>query len=256
MKKNEAMKEGWAANLEHLRQLPFIQEADIRKVGPPVQTGFGQPDAILRIKTPRGKHEFYVEVKKTHLTYTLVGGLMAQARRTDPMQWILLALYVPRKIGRYMGELGINWVDQAGNCRLQIGVDYIAVIEGRRPIYTPATGRGVGAAGYRVLFTVLAKPELLDVPVRALADAAAVGKTTAAETIARLQQEGLVGPGMERRRIIDPKALLDRWILGYETTVRHRMIIGRFRTPDPQSIFEAKKPSCMCVILLLTFQKG
>lgn len=228
------MKEDWETYLERLRHLPFIKDAAIGKVEPRIQTGPGieRPDAILRIKTLRRDHELYVEVKRTHLTYALADGMTVHARRTHQRPWILFALNVPRKIGRYLGERGINYVDQAGNCRLQIGTDYVAVIEGQKPIYVPAPGRGIGVPGYRVLFTILAKPELLAAPVRTLADAAAVSKTTAAETIARLEREGLVGSGRRQRRILDPKTLLDRWMVGYET-LRTRLLMGRFRTQDP-----------------------
>jgi hypothetical protein len=232
--KNKTMKEDWETYSERLRHLPFIKDAAISKVELRIQTGHGtaRPDAILRIKTLRGDHEFFVEMKRTHLTYALADGLTVHARRAGQKPWILFTLHVPRKIGRYLGELGINYVDRAGNCRLQIGTDYVAVIEGQKPIYAPAPGRGIGVPGYRVLFTILAKPGLLNVPVRTLADAAAVSKTTAAETIARLQRDGLVSPDPRQRRIVDPRALLNRWMVGYETA-RTRMIMGRFRTQDP-----------------------
>jgi hypothetical protein len=227
------MNKNWETYLGYLRQLPFIKKASISEVRPrvPLERGIREPDAVLQVKTTHGTHEFFVELKKTHLTYALADGLIAQAARADRKPLILFTLCVPRKIGRYLGERGINYVDQAGNCRLQINTDFVAVIEGQTPIKTPATGRGIAIPGYRVLFTILANPELLNAPVRTLADAAAVSKTTAAETIARLVREGLVGPVERQRRIMDPKALLARWMIGYET-VRPRLIMGRYRTQD------------------------
>ena len=228
------MNEHWETYLGYLRQLPFIRDASIRKAGPriPDRRGIHQPDAVLVVKTSRGTQEFLVELKRTHLTYALADGLIAHARRADRKPSILFTLSVPRKIGGYLGDHGINYVDQAGNCRLQIGTDFVALIEGQPPIRVPGTGRGIAIPGYRVLFTILAQPELLNSPVRTLADAAAVSKTTAAETIARLVKEGLVGPIQGQRQIMDPKVLLDRWMVGYET-LRPRLIMGRFRTQDP-----------------------
>ena len=227
------MNETWETYLGYLRQLPFVTEATISEVRPRVslERGIHEPNAVLRVKTPHGTHEFFVELKKTHLTYALADGLIAQAGRADRKPFILFTLSVPRKIGRYLGERGINYVDQAGNCRLHINTDFVAVIEGQTPIRPAAAGRGIAIPGYRVLFTILASPELLNSPVRTLADAAAVSKTTAAETIARLVREGLVGPVERQRRIMDPKALLNRWMIGYEI-VRPRLIVGRYRTQD------------------------
>jgi hypothetical protein len=226
------MNENWDAYLGYLRELPFVKNASIRKANPKMsdQSAFRHPDAILNIKASHGDYKFLVELKKTHLTYALADGLIAQAERANrPL--MLFTISVPRKIGRYLGEHGINYVDQAGNCRLQIDTDFMAIIEGQTPIKTPAAGRGIAIPGYRVLFTVLTKPELLNSSVRTLADSAAVSKTTAAETIARLVQEGLVSPVQGQRRVLDPKTLLERWMIGYEN-LRQRMIVGRFRTQD------------------------
>jgi hypothetical protein len=226
------MKENWDIYLGYLQELPFVKAASIRKANPQTsnQGAFRHPDAILDVETYRGTYEFLVELKKTHLTYALADGLIAQAGQADhPLMFF--AISVPRKIGRYLGERGINYVDQAGNYRVQIDADFMAVIEGRTPIKLPAAGRGIAVPGYRVLFTILTRPELLNSPVRTLAETAAVSKTTAAETIARLAQEGLLSPVQGQRSVLNPKVLLERWILGYET-LRPRMIIGRFRTQD------------------------
>jgi len=226
------MEENWDTYLDCLRKLPFVENVSIREVNPqtPNQKTTKYRDAILDVETSRGTHEFWVELKKTHLTYALADGLIAQAGRADhPL--ILFAISVPRQIGRYLGERGINYVDQAGNCRLQIDTDFMAVIEGQTPIKQPAAGRGISIPGYRVLFTILTQPKLLNSPVRTLAEASAVSKTTAAETIARLVQEELVSPIQGRRSVLNPKALLERWMLGYET-LRPRMLMGRFRTQD------------------------
>jgi hypothetical protein len=226
------MKENWDTYLGYLQELPFVKVASIRESNSqmPNQRTSKHSDAILDVETSRGTYEFVVELKKTHLTYALADGLIAQAGRADhPL--ILFAISVPRKIGRYLGGRGINYVDQAGNCRLQIDAEFMALIEGQTPIKQPAAGRGIAIPGYRVLFTILTRPELLNSPVRTLADNAAVSKTTAAATIARLVQEGLVSPVQGQRRILDPTAMLERWMLGYEN-LRPRMIMGRFRTQD------------------------
>lgn len=226
------MKENWETYLGYLQELPFVKVASIRETDSqtPNRRPSGHPDAILEVETSHGIHEFLVQPKRTHLTYALADGLIAHAGRAEhPL--ILFALSIPRKIGRYLGEHGINYVDQAGNCRLQIDADFMAVIEGRTPMKPPAAGRGIAMPGYRVLFTILTQPGLLNSPVRTLADSAAVSKTTAAATIARLVQEGLVSPGRGQRKVLDPKAVLERWMLGYEN-LRPRMILGRFRTQD------------------------
>jgi hypothetical protein len=186
--------------LTHLRTLPFVRRAAVRNVGP--DWGPYRPDAVLTLRAPQGSHEFF-------------------------------APYVGQQMGRHLDEHGMNYVDAAGNCRLRLGDDHVVIIEGQRPAREAAGGRGMGAAGFQVLFAVLAKPDLLTVPIRTLADAAGVGKTAAADTIVRLEKEGLVAAGRQRRRLLQPKMILDRWLVGYATAVRPRLFVGRYRTGDP-----------------------
>jgi hypothetical protein len=217
--------------LTHLRGLPFVRRAEIRNGGP----GWGpyRPDAVLTLRAPQGSHELLVEIKRTHLTYALVDGMLACIGKAADRPWILFAPYVGQQMGRHLDEHGMNYVDAAGNCRLRLGDDHVVIIEGQRPAREAAGGRGMGAAGFQVLFAVLAKPDLLTVPIRTLADAAGVGKTAAADTIARLEKEGLAAAGRQRRHLLHPKTILDRWLAGYATAVRPRLLVGRYRTGDP-----------------------
>ena len=140
------MENHWEPYIRHLRDLPFVKNATIGQIRPFIKNGMStyEADALLNIKTPQGNREFYVDEKKTHLTYALADGLAARVQKASKTPWILFAIHVPRKIGRYLSEHGINYVDKAGNCRLQIGTDYMAVIEGQTPISDPASGRGSG----------------------------------------------------------------------------------------------------------------
>jgi hypothetical protein len=134
-------------------------------------------------------------------------------------------------MGRHLAENGANYVDEAGNCRIQIGQEHFALIQGERK-KTSKRGRGIGVAGHRVLFAILARPELINTPVRTLATAAGVSKNAAAHAIARLTADGIAAGELEHRRLIDRQALLDRWLAGYATIVRPRLLVGRFRTPE------------------------
>ena len=210
-----------APYLDHIRALPFIREVEVAVLEP----------AVVLLRTPTAEYRFRIALKRTHLTRTLVDGWVSPVGRAKVADWILFAPYVGRPMGRYLKELGVNYFDTAGNCRLQVGQEHTAWIEGQRP---PATGggRGVGVAGFQVLFTVLARPDLLNVTVRNLADLAGVGRNAAAQTVNRLVEEGIVAGVRGQRRLLDRQGLMDRWLTGYGTLVRPRIMVGRFRTPD------------------------
>ncbi len=217
--------------LGHLRDLPFITEADVLAPDPATPPG-QRANAELRLRTPRAEHRILVEIKRTHLNRAIVDGVLARMeRRRDRLPWILFAPHVGRPIGRYLMEQNVNFVDEVGNCRLQIGREYFALVQGNRR-KREARGRGMGLAGYRVLFALLAREDLLNVPVRALADAADVSKNAAAHAIVRLTEDGLVGKDNGRRRFLDRGGVLDRWLAGYTATVRPKLLVGTFRTPD------------------------
>ena len=216
--------------LAALRRLPFVRGLQI--LTPDRKTGLARPNAILAVKTPRSTAEFLVEVKKTHLTYATAGGLLHQIDRTAKRPWILFAKYVGREMAEFLATRGVNYVDEVGNCNLAIGEEYIARIGGRTQARRPREGRGLGAPAYKVMFTLLARPELLDTPARQIAAVAAVAPATVTNTLARLEAENLVGRGATRRRLLDAGTLRDRWLTGYANLLRPRLFLGRFKHPD------------------------
>lgn len=221
--------------VERLRELPFVDEALLVP-----EVGAREPlrDGVLRVVTPNATEDFVVEAKRTHLTRTMVDGVLAQAGRHEPRPWILFAPHVGRPLATYLGEQGVNFVDLAGNCRLQIGRLHMAKIEGRPPERRPQQGRGIGAPGQQVLFALLVRPDLLNAPIRTLAEAAGVATATAANRLAQLREAGLVHETDHGRRLTEPRRLLELWLKGYETLVRPKLLIGRFRTQetDPEAL--------------------
>lgn len=219
------------AYLDQLRRLPFVQQTHVLEFGP---AGYlVKPDALLLIRTPKGKHRFLIEEKRTHLTYGMVDGAITHMQRERRHPWILFAPYVAPPMARYLVEREAFFVDLVGNCHLAIGRDHIAQIEGRKQDRNTKKTRGIGAAGHRTLFAILAKPELLNEPVRTLAKAAGIGKTAAAETLRRLEAEGAIGRGESERHLLEHQLILDRWLAGYADYLRPRLTLGTYRTPDP-----------------------
>ncbi|HYV84345.1 MAG TPA: type IV toxin-antitoxin system AbiEi family antitoxin [Patescibacteria group bacterium] len=215
--------------LERLRDLPFVDKALLLPGSEPDARG---RDGRIRIITPFTTREFDLEVKRTHLTRGTVDGVLAQAARRGQRPWILFAPHVGRPLGQYLNEQRVNYVDVAGNCRLQIDRRHMALIEGRPPERAAGQGRGIGAPGFRILFALLVKPGLLDAPVRQVAEAAGVATATAANRLTQLRKDGLVDQRPNVRVLTAPRRMLDLWLKGYETLVRPKLLIGRFRTEE------------------------
>lgn len=214
--------------VDRLRELPFVDEIALI-----LDPRSGGADAVIRVVTPTAKKNYVVEVKRTHLTRALAQGVIAQAARYAPTPWILFARHVGRPLARLLAEQDVNFVDLAGNCRLRVARKHFGMIEGRPPERRPQEGRGIGVPGLQLLFALLARPALLAAPIRTLATIAGTARTTAADRLAQLERQGLVLKIAGERRLVEPRRILDQWLKGYETQVRPRLVVGRYRTQDP-----------------------
>lgn len=216
--------------LVHLRRLPFVKE-----VG--VESGVRRPDdagdAIIRIRTKRRTYRLLAEVKTSQLTRMLAGRFLAPAAQGRSDGRVVLAPYIPPATADMLNSHGANHVDLAGNLRVALGDDHLAWIAGRKAARTPAQGRSIGIAGYQVLFTLLADETLATRPIRILAEEAGVSKTAVSDMLVRLENDGHLSRRHPLPKLVNKRALWDRWLHGYETLVRPRSIIDRFATAEP-----------------------
>lgn len=214
--------------VKRLRELPFVDEitVDLNRQG-------RGADGVIRVVTPTTKKEYLIAAKRTHLTRTLAQGVIARAAGYAPTPWILFARHVGRPLARLLAEQDVNFVDLAGNCRLRVARRHFGMIEGRPPERRPQEGRGVGVPGLQLLFALLVRPALLNAPIRTVAEIAGVARATAADRLAQLEEQGFVVTMAGEKRLVEPRRILDQWLKGYETQVRPRLVIGRYRTPDP-----------------------
>jgi hypothetical protein len=211
--------------LDRLRALPFVKNIDVTLA----ESNTAQhEDARLSLRTEKGRQQLSVEVKSTPLSTTAAQSIVARATRDPSRAWLTFSPYISQPVGRLLASKGIGFVDQAGNCHIAVGQDYLVHVEGRRPPTPSRFGRGLGARSYQVLFALLARPELTSAPIRSLAEAADVRKTTAGGVLQRLTDEGLVLRDKGGRRIARPTVLMDRWLAGYADKLRPRLIVGRY----------------------------
>ncbi len=217
--------------IARLRELPFVAGARVRRSAP----GAGDRgwDALLELRVGGETHRFFVAHKRTpRLNYSLVENLLGTVGRTRMRRWILLAPFITSPMAAHLQKRGVNYVDLNGNCHLAIDRVHVAVIEGRRPARRLDDERHVGLAAHKVFFALLADDQLVQRPVREIADSAGVGKTQAAIVVRRLKEEGSVTQGSGAPRMVKPAALLERWVAGYSDVLRPRLFISHYRTAD------------------------
>lgn len=214
--------------LHWIRKLPFVEFATLR-----AYTGRAGDlwDHVLELRAGGRHRKLLVEERHTRqLSDALVQDLVVRSGKLSRDDWILFAPYVAPETGSRLQSLGVNYVDLGGNCHLLLDRNHVATIEGRRPVAPPAEGRGIGAAGYRLIFTLLVRPQVLERPVREAAEVASVSKSAVSMTWRRLERDGIVGRTATRWVLMRPRALLERWLVGYETLLRPRLLFGRYRS--------------------------
>jgi len=218
----------WDRYLEVLRAFPFVDDVALH-----VETAEerpGQPEAVLDVRAGGRTHRLHVEWKAMpRLNRLAIEGLLAVKRRNPAVPYILFAPHVTAPMGALLADAGINYADAAGNGHLLLGNRMLAHIEGKRPAAPPRAGRGLGAPGYRVLFAILARPDLLNRTVREIAVEAGVVRTTVADVLWKLEDEGAVIRTGQGRRLARRPELIDRWAMGYADVLRPRLQMGRYQ---------------------------
>lgn len=195
------------------------------------QAGFlagKQPvDAVVRINEPAGPVDYLAEIRKT-LTEPMLGQLM-QKFIANPGKWIVIAPYVPAYLAKKMRELGLQFMDAAGNAYVH-ETPLLIFIYGNRagePVREKGEEVAFNAGAIRILFVLLCEPRLLNATYRELAAAAGTALGTVAGVMKALAADGyLLDTGT--KRLMRKQDLVDQWTRAYATRFRRQQLIGRF----------------------------
>lgn len=201
----------------------------------------------VRLNTPGGRHVLKVERLPGAVTPAAVADL--KLRHGDG-GLLLLAPYVGPEAVTALVAANINFVDLAGNAHLALEPTYYVHVEGRRPVRARRGERGLGVPGFKLLFALIVRPDLLNEPVRAIAAAAGVSKTQVAHALANvLEKDGTIGRTQHGRILLDRRRTATRWLAGYADLLRPRLTLGRYRTQE-------KDPAALDLLLTDVLEQG
>lgn len=92
-------------------------------------------------------------------------------------------------------------------------------------------GRAFQSMGQQVIFTLLCAPDAVNRPYQMLAEMSGVAHGTVGWVMPELQELGFIKDLAGKRsirRLFDRRRLCDLWVNAYITTLRPRMLLGRF----------------------------
>ncbi len=210
-----------------LRDLRGVRHVDVeRQVKAPVPV-----DARLTIQTDAGKKiALLAEEFRSHLSHDIVDHVIARAGRLRG-RLLILAPHIGSGIASKLADAGLNYLDRHGNCHIAVGSFYIH-IEGHTAPAQSSAEKGMRSPAYQVLFAYLASPDLLDAPIRTVAESAGVSRQPPSDMRQRLLEEGYIFKSTSGHRWVERRRddALNLWLRGYETTVRPSLVRGSFRT--------------------------
>lgn len=191
-----------------------------------------RPDAEVRLAFGGVDIDYAAEVKR-HLRPATLGATMHQLARHRGKA-LLVTDHATPPIADALRAQGIEFIDTAGNAFLN-QPPLLVWIKGQRPA-EPAvrvpTGRAFQTTGLQVLFTLLCKPEAVNLPYRDIAAMAGVAHGTVGWVMPELPRLGFVIEINKQRRLVEGERLLAQWVDAYLQKLRPKLLLGRYEAKD------------------------
>ena len=186
-------------------------------------------DGLLFITGDKKEYCFQVEVKQT-INKAIIGQTAQQILKIQN-KVILITPYVSPQLADHLKNLGIYFLDTAGNAFIKSQSLYIfskgnKLSEEQRP---DTLSRAFKAKGLQVLFALMRINKLENRPLREIAELSNVALGTVQWVMKDLKKLGyLIDMGKRGKRLIKKEDLLSRWTIAYSEQLRPKQLIGRF----------------------------
>lgn len=191
-----------------------------------------RPDARVQVRFGGHRVAYMAEVKR-YLRPATIGATLHQLAQYGGRP-LLVADHVTPPLAETLRAQGVEFVDTAGNAYLEDPPLFVWVT-GRRPsegAQPRVEGRAFQASGLRVLFALLCRPKIVELPYREIAQYAGVAHGTVGWVMAELPKLGYVADCQKRRLLVRPERLLVQWAEAYARTLRPKLLLGRFQAAD------------------------
>lgn len=171
--------------------------------------------AIVEIARSGSRAEYQM-VWMPHVT---LSALSRMERQDHGRELLVVGPHISSRTADAFRAAHIDYIDSAGNAHLNF--DPVLIDIRGRPGLTPRKGRGptdgnlFSARRMQVLFVLLAWPDLVDRPVRMIADTAGTSVGIAQSTLEIMKESDyIVGRSLHRR-----DELIDLWTAAYRSTL-------------------------------------
>ncbi|MDP3148771.1 MAG: type IV toxin-antitoxin system AbiEi family antitoxin [Ignavibacteria bacterium] len=137
-------------------------------------------------------------------------------------------------------NLGINFIDAAGNAHIKVPPLYIFVKGQKITAEKNLGGKDIclfKTAGLQIVFALLCNQKLEKNPYREIAEMANVALGTVHKTMGQLKKHGFLIEDEIHGKILGNKnQLLKEWIAGYPGRIKPKYFVGKFQIENPEII--------------------
>lgn len=196
------------------------------------------PDAILKL-LDSGK-QYFVEIKR-HAQHVNLGALIDHVKRLpSSSSGLLVADYINPRMAEKLKQADVQFIDTAGNTYINSHPVYIH-ITGRKQLNpgehteNNTAKRAFEQKGLLVTFAFLVDPSIAAKSYREISRIAGVSVGTVGWVLRALKAGQYLHDesNTNKRYIINYQKLLDRWVSAWPEKLRHKYLLGKFTTQDP-----------------------
>jgi hypothetical protein len=195
-----------------------------------VLPGSGDYDALLELRVAGQTYAYEVQLKHRASPASAHVNRPAPGRRQ-----LVVAPHISDKVSEALREQDVHYADSVGNMYLR-GQGLLLDIRGRRgPTTRPGAAdqplRTFKPSGLKVVFALMADPDLVTATYREIARASDVSLGTVHWVLNELEAASYATTAP--RRLYRTRNLLDRWVEAYALDLSPRLNLARFDATDP-----------------------
>jgi hypothetical protein len=165
---------------------------------------------------------FALEVKRIHRKSSLMFAREQMARFPSTVPALLVCNRLTTALAKYCADNQINFIDTAGNARVQVPGLYL-LIEGRYAKKPVVASNRFAEGVMKLLFVLLSSPEALSDTYRILAEKAGISLGMVSKAFDYLEAQRHFRKSQKERRLMNEEELLVLWLRDYATSLRPRL---------------------------------
>ena len=201
-------------------------------------------DAVVLLEVGGQQLKYECEVKQRIDRRSMLLDLKARGLATSA--GLLVTSFLSQELAATCRELGLQFIDSAGNAYLDNGAGLYVYISGRRtsdPNPGVLEGASITPAALRMMFAFLAAPAMLNAPYREIAPAVRVSTGAIGKVFDILEIRGFIARAPNGDRVIAaPDLLLGEWATGYLSRLKPKLKTYRFSGISPAEFSERWSP--------------